>query len=167
MNIYEIYEIDNSIKQLLEEVDPETGELVVDTDALDALMMEREKKIENVACHIKNLTASASSMKAEEQAIAKRRQAIERQAENLKGYVRDVLHGEKFQTARCDVSFRKSPPSVEIDDTFIDWAQKSGNDNLLRYKLPEVNKVAVKALLTEGAEIPCARLVTNVSMTIK
>ena len=161
-----IYEIDNSIKQLLEEVDPETGELIVDTDALDALMMEREKKIENVACYIKNLTSDAKQLKDEEKALAERRQAAEKKAERLRDYLTYALQGQKFQTAKCAVSFRKTQ-SVEVDDAFTEWAQKSGNDNLLRYKLPEVNKVAVKALLTEGAEIPCARLVTNVSMTIK
>ena len=34
-------------------------------------------------------------------------------------------------------------------------------------KAPEANKVAIKALLTQGADIPCARLTQNTSITIK
>lgn len=161
-----LYEIDKSIEQLVNAVDPETGELLVDNDALDALMMERDGKIENIACFIKNLTADAKVLKDEEAALAERRKAAEKKAERLKDYLTYVLGGEKFQTVKCAVSFRKSQ-TVEIDEGFTAWAEKTGNDNLLRYKAPEANKVAIKALLTQGADIPCARLTQNTSITIK
>ena len=45
-----LYEIDNAI---LECIDLETGE-IIDTDKLDALQLERETKIENVALWIKD-----------------------------------------------------------------------------------------------------------------
>jgi hypothetical protein len=161
-----LYEIDKSIEQLVNAVDPETGELLVDNDALDALMMERDGKIENIACFIKNLTADAKALKDEEAALAERRKAAEKKAERLKDYLTYVLGGEKFQTVKCAVSFRKSQ-TVEIDEGFPEWAEKTGNDNLLRYKAPEANKVAIKALLAQGADIPCARLTQNTSITIK
>lgn len=161
-----LYEIDKSIEQLVNAVDPETGELLVDNDALDALMMERDGKIENIACFIKNLTADAKALKDEEAALAERRKAAEKKAERLKDYLTYALGGEKFQTVKCAVSFRKSQ-TVEIDEGFTAWAEKTGNDNLLRYKAPEANKVAIKALLAQGADIPCARLTQNTSITIK
>lgn len=43
-----LYEIDRSIEALVNAVDPETGEITVDNDALDALMMERDNKIEKL-----------------------------------------------------------------------------------------------------------------------
>lgn len=161
-----LYEIDKSIEQLVNAVDPETGELLVDNDALDALMMERDGKIENIACFIKNLTADAKALKDEEASLAERRKAAEKKAERLKDYLTYVLGGEKFQTVKCAVSFRKSQ-TVEIDEGFAEWAEKTGNNNLLRYKAPEANKVAIKALLAQGADIPCARLTQNTSITIK
>lgn len=161
-----IYEIDNAIQELLaNSVDAETGELMIDTDALDALQMERDSKIENVACYIKNLSADVAALKAEENALAERRKATERKIERLKAYLADALNGQKFQTAKCAVSFRKTP-SVEIGEGFIEWAEKN-NEHLLRYKEPEANKVLIKKLLIEGAEIPNASLVENTSMTIK
>lgn len=160
-----IYEIDNAIQELLANVDAETGELMIDTDALDALQMERDSKIENVACYIKNLSADVAALKAEENALAERRKAAEKKIERLKAYLADALNGQKFQTAKCAVSFRKTQ-SVELGESFIAWAEKN-NEHLLRYKEPEANKVLIKKLLIEGAEIPNASLVENTSMTIK
>ena len=54
-----------------------------------------------------------------------------------------------------------------MDDCFVEWAQTSGNEDLLRYKLPEVDKTAIKARLTSGEEIPFARFVQNMSIAIK
>lgn len=161
-----LYQIDSKIEELLSTVDPETGELITDNDALDALIMERGAKIENIACYIKNLTADVKALKDEETALAARRKAAEKKAERLKDYLTYALQGEKFQTAKCAVSFRRSQ-MVEIDGGFTEWAEKTGNGNLLRYKEPEANKVAIKALLVQGAEIPCARLVDSTSVMVK
>ena len=56
-----IYEIDQAI---MECVDLETGE-IIDTEQLDKLQMERDAKLENVACWIKDLKAEAEALKAE------------------------------------------------------------------------------------------------------
>ncbi len=94
-----LYEIDKNIEQLANAVDPETGELLVDNDALDALMMERESKIENIACYVKNLAADVKALKDEETALAERRKATEKKAERLRDYLDYALKGQKFQTA--------------------------------------------------------------------
>ena len=69
-----LFEIDEAIEKAFAlAVDPETGE--VDEERmvlLEALHMERDKKIENIACLIKNLKADAAALKAEKDAFAKR-----------------------------------------------------------------------------------------------
>lgn len=161
-----LYEIDRAIADLIANgVGTETGELTIDTDALDALQMERESKIENIALYIKNLAADAKAIKEEEKVLAGRREAAEKKMESLKRYLGNTLQGQKFQTAKCAVSFRKTQ-SVEIGEDFLSWAEKN-NESLLRYKAPEANKAEIKKLLTEGATIPGATLVENTSMTIK
>ena len=68
-----LYEIDPAIDALIEKlIDPETGE-ITDTSAIEALEMEKAKKIENLACYIKNLTADAAAYKAEKDAFPARR----------------------------------------------------------------------------------------------
>lgn len=57
-----LYEIDLAIEEAFTQaVDPETGEVNDEYMAqLDALEMERDRKVENIACFIKNLKADAS-----------------------------------------------------------------------------------------------------------
>lgn len=160
-----LYEIDAGIQELLSEVDPETGELITDYEALDALLMEREAKIENIVLYIKNLSSDVRELKAEEAALAERRKKAEKKAERLREYVSHALGGERFQTPRCCVSFRKST-ALELGEGFTEWAKEHA-DTLLRYKEPEPDKAAIKAALAGGAEIPEAKLVQNTTMTIK
>lgn len=160
-----LYEIDEEIQELLSEVDPETGELITDYAALDALLMEREAKIENTVLFIKNLSSDVRELKAEEAALAERRKKAEKKAERLREYVSHALGGERFQTPRCCVSFRKST-ALELGEGFTEWAKEHA-DTLLRYKEPEPDKTAIKAALAGGAEIPNAKLVQNTTMTIK
>lgn len=160
-----LYEIDEEIQELLSEVDPETGELITDYAALDALLMEREAKIENIVLFIKNLSSDVRELKAEESALAERREKAEKKVERLREYVSHALGGEKFQTPRCCVSFRKST-ALKLGEGFTEWAKEHA-DTLLRYKEPEPDKTAIKAALAGGAEIPDAKLVQNTTMTIK
>lgn len=160
-----LYEIDEEIQELLSEVDPETGELITDYAALDALLMEREAKIENIVLFIKNLSSDVRELKAEEAALAERRKKAEKKAERLREYVSHALGGERFQTPRCCVSFRKST-ALELGEGFTEWAKEHAS-TLLRYKEPEPDKTAIQAALAGGAEIPNAKLVQNTTMTIK
>ena len=60
-----IYLINRQIEELLEEVDPETGEALFDPALLNELMMERENATEDLALGYKNLTAEASAIRGE------------------------------------------------------------------------------------------------------
>ena len=52
-----LYEIDESIKALIDE---ETGE-IADFEAFEALNLERDAKLENIALYIKDLKADAEA----------------------------------------------------------------------------------------------------------
>ena len=160
-----IYEIDQAIEDLIaNSVDPDTGELMIDFRELDDLQMERERKIENLGLYIKNVTAEAKAIGEEERSLASRRRALEAAGDRARAYLEFVLHGEKFTTPRLAVSYRTSQ-SVELDNDFLEWAMQ--NDQYLRYKLPEPDKIQIKEDLKNGMEIPHAKFVTNKTMTIK
>ena len=156
-----LYEIDNAI---LDCIDTETGE-VIDIDKLNELQLERDTKIENVACWIKDLKAEAEAIKAEKQALADRQKAAENKAESLKKWLAYALDGEKFKTARCSVSFRKTE-SVEVTDEGLNNLMKE-HDELLTYKAPEPNKTAIKQAIKDGLNVDGVQLVQNVSTIIK
>ena len=150
-----LYEINEAI---LACIDPETGE--ADPEKLDELMLMREKKLEGLALWVKNLKAEAEAIRAEEKALAERRQAKERKAESIRAYLAKTLAGQKFETSRVVCSFRKSQ-KVEITD--LDKIP----DDYLRYSTPTADKTAIKAAIKDGLTIEGAELVDSVSMTIK
>ena len=156
-----LYEIDNAI---LDCIDLETGE-VIDTERLDALNMERDAKIENVACWIKELKAEAEAIKEEKQRLADRQRVAENKAESLKKWLAYALGGQKFSTARCAVSFRNTE-SVEVTEEGLEVLMKE-HDELLTYKAPEPNKKAIKDAIKDGLSVAGVQLVQNVSTIIK
>ena len=156
-----IYEIDQAI---MECVDLETGE-IIDTEQLDKLQMERDTKLENVACWIKDLKAEAEALKNEKQALAERQKVAENKAESLKKWLAYALQGEKFKTTKCAISFRKSE-AVEVTDEGLNNLMKE-HDELLTYKAPEPNKTAIKQALKDGLNVAGVQLVQNTSTIIK
>ena len=156
-----IYEIDQAI---MECVDLETGE-IIDTEQLDKLQMERDTKLENVACWIKDLKAEAEALKAEKQALAERQKVAENKMESLKKWLAYALQGEKFKTPKCAISFRKSE-AVEVTDEGLNNLMKE-HDELLTYKAPEPNKTAIKQAIKDGLNVAGVQLVQNTSTIIK
>ena len=156
-----LYEIDDAITKC---VDAETGE-IIDAEQLDKLQIERETKIENVACWIKDLKAEAEALKNEKQALAERQKVAENKAESLKKWLAYALQGEKFKTPKCAISFRKSE-AVEVTDEGLNNLMKE-HDELLTYKAPEPNKTAIKQALKDGLNVAGVTLVENTSVIIK
>lgn len=152
-----IYEIDDEILNL---VDQETGE-VVDIERLQELEMERDKKISNVACWIKNLKAEAEAIKAEKDNLAKRQQACEKKAEQLRNYLSYALNGMKYKDARVSVSYRKSE-TVEVDDA----ALSSLPDEYIKVERT-VKKAELKDALKLGFEFDGCRLIEKNNIQIR
>lgn len=160
-----IYEIDAQISELLEKVDPETGELLIDEEALEALQMERDQKVENLALAYKNYAAEAEAIGNEIKALTARKKSAENKAENCKNYLSEVLQGEKFKTPKVAVSYTHSR-AVVTDDEFVEWALF--NDiSLLKYAEPKIDKTAITARLKAGEEIPHASFEERTSVTVK
>jgi len=153
-----IYEIETAI---LETVDQETGE-VIDIDRLNALEMERDRKISNVACWIKDLKAEAEAIKAEKQALDKRQKAAENKAESLKEWLQGILQGEKFKDSRCSISYRRSERVNFADnfnfDTLPDYMKKV---------TVEPKKTEIKDYLKTGATIEGVELVESSNIQIR
>lgn len=157
-----IYDIDAAIVSL---IDTETGE-VPDEEAFDALQMERDKKVENIGLYFKDLQAEAKAIKEEEASLAARRKSVEAKAERLKKLLDYALQGQKFNSPRLKVSYRKSS-TVELAEGFTDWAM-SNADDLLTYSDPKPNKTAIKAAIKDG-RVPenLAAIETHENISVK
>ena len=159
-----LYEIDSAITAL---VDPETGE-ITDLDALNNLQMERDAKIENVACWMKNLKAEAEAIKAEEQTLKERRDKLTNRADGLKAWLAYVLDGQKFETPKCAITWRKSTAvNVTDNDALIAWAKANGRDDMLKFKEPEIVKKAVGDYIKAGGTLPGAEITESLNVGVK
>lgn len=147
-------------------IDEETGELVSVSQALDALRMEREAKLENVACWVKNLSAEADAIREEENRLLKRRKAAETKAANLKAWLLAAMTREdgttdKLKTGRVMVSVKRNPPSTVVDDALLPSSYKVAK---ITY---QANKELIKRELLAGGEVPGAHLEYGRSVVIK
>lgn len=159
-----LYEIEQAI---LECIDIETGE-ILDVERLEALQVEKDAKIENVALWYKNLLSDAEQYKKEKEVFAEREKAAKNKAESLKKWLEFALKGEGMSTAKVLIGFRKSE-AVEIEDeeNFVKLAQASNRDDLLSFKEPTPNKTAIKAAIKSGQHIDGVSLVEKQNIQIK
>lgn len=164
-----LYEIDRAIAEALVEcVDMETGEVIIDLEAIEALQMEREAKLENLALYIKNLVSEATAIREEEKALAERRKAKEAKAERIKNYLAQSLGGLTFETSRVKCSFRKSTAVNVTDSANLLWfLENKGHESCIKRKEPEIVKAELAKLLKSGEQIPGATLEERNNMTIK
>ena len=167
-----LYDIDAQIAALEDAaeddmlIDEETGELISVSQALDALRMEREEKLENVACWVKNLCAEADAIREEENRLVKRRKAAETKAANLKSWLLAAMTREdgttdKLKTGRVMVSVKRNPPSTVVDDALLPSTYKVAK---ITY---QANKELIKRELLSGGEVPGAHLEYGRSVIIK
>ena len=152
-----LYEIDEALAECF---DPETGE-IVDRDAYENLQGERDKKIEGIACIIKNRQALIDALKAEKKRMDERIATLENQNDNTKAFLDSVLQGHCFETEKAVCSYRKST-RVDITD------MSKIPDEYLNVKTEIAPmKTAIKQALKEDKEVPgCALIETN-NLSIK
>ena len=158
MTLFDINkELENAFESL---VDPETGEILDDACVLDALTLDRNEKIENIALMIKNLRAYAEAINAEAKKLKARAKACENRSEWLKNYLAEKLQGEEFKSPRAAISWRRSE-AVNVTDV---WALPA---EYIRMADPEPDKIAIKKALKSGETVNGATLVENYSLQIK
>lgn len=165
-----LYEIDQEIENLIVSgIDPETGELMLDESALEALQMEREQKIESVILYRKDLAAEMAAIKAEIKTLQDRYTSREKLVNGLDFYLTNALDGKKFSTARCEASFRRSE-SVEPDKDFCQYAIDNQLLDLINCKETVTitpDRVKIKAFLKSGGQLEHCKLVEKQNISIK
>ena len=157
MNLYQIKE---EIEQAINEcVDFETGE-ILDSERLDRLNMALNEKRENIALYIKNLVADSKAIDEEIKNLTARKRSMNNKVDWLKSYLANDLQGNKFETPKVVVSFRKSKaidiaPNANIPDEF------------LIMQAPKPDKAGLKKAIQAGAVINGVSIVEKSNISIK
>ena len=160
-----LYDID---QEILDCVDLETGE-ILDTERLNALQMERERKLEGVALWVKDLKAEATAVKEEADKLTARKRALDNKITALQGWLLIALDGEKLKTPRCNVyQMHNKRLSVEDETKLIEFLQTLEEpERFLRFREPELKKDEIRKALKDGTIIPGAELEETESVVIK
>ena len=160
-----LFEIDDAIARCIKlensdnYVDTETGE-IIDTAAIEQLEMDRDTKIRNIACWIRNLESDEKQLAEQERIFRDRKNACKNKKESLKSYLAAFLNGAKWKNNEVSISWRKST-AVEVTDI-----HKLSN-YYLKYKEPEVNKTLLGNDLKAGIKLDGALLVSKNNMSVK
>ena len=174
-----LYELTTDFAQLFERFD-EISDLDGDTeeyqqawfDTLSGIEEDFEIKAEQIAAYVKVLKAEAEALKAEESFLSKRRKSKEKQAERLKKYLLESMQAigrKKIDRPMAVLSVKNCPESVKFQDekAFVDACMRSGHDEYLRYKAPEIDRAVVKEVLQRGGKVEGAYLARDQRIDIK
>lgn len=116
-----LFEINAEIAKLFDE---ETGE-IFDLEALEALELERDKKLASLIALYKNLTAEAKALAEAKKELDKRKKAKETSAERILKYIDSQQNGNPFECIEGRLSYRKSTSTEMVDEeAFINWDGK-------------------------------------------
>lgn len=159
-----LYQIDREILALQ---NPETGE-IEDLEKLEALIMDKDHKMESVALYIKNLSADAAALSNEIKQFQKRLEACERQKERLSNYLAAHVGPVGFESPKCAVSVRTSKRVEVEDDAFVvQWLEMSGRSDGVLYGKPKPMKTYLHKLIDSGIEVPKTRIQEYKGVTVK
>lgn len=128
---------------------------------LGALDIDPKEKIEALCLKYKNRQHLIEAIEAEADALTKRAKSLKRNNENLERFIGQLCDGRKFETARCKVTFRHNPPSVQILD------ESAIPEKYWKAGKPTISKSDIKDALENGAEVAGAVLVSKVTTSIK
>lgn len=138
-------------------------------DTLEGERWPLELKAQNYGFVIRNLQATAASIKEAEEQMKARRQAIEKRAAALVECLKtglEIAGVHKLDTPYFALTVKKNPPGVEV------WDERQIPAEFMRTRVPpppapEPDKVAIREALKAGREVPGALLAQGTRLEIK
>lgn len=171
-----LYEVNQRIADLCEQLeigcDPETGEVLDNTENVYAELLSLEERrqdiLEWLAKLVLNTRADCAALKAEEKRLKDRRIALERKESRLMQILDRECGGKKTDLGVATVNYRKTS-SVDVTDSqaAAEWLKAHGHPECYRTPAPEIAKTEVKKLINAGTKVPGCSLNEGVSCSLK
>ena len=158
-----LYEIAGQYRAVLEMEPENDDELAAQMNALDELEGELTVKADNIVRYIRNLSAEADALKAEEAALYKKRKAAENKAERLKAYLaaQMTLCGLKeLKAGLFKLRFQPTTPAISIID------ESAVPEKFHRVKI-EIDRLAIRDALKAGEEVPGIKIERGEALVIR
>jgi hypothetical protein len=135
-------------------------------DTLEGLQGELSLKAANVAAFVLNLEAEAEAARTAEERIRRRRQVLEKRAEQMREYLLgNMVRADISEIAALDKSFRarvlQGREAVVVED------EAALPPDYVRVKVvEEPDKVLIARAIKDGYDVPGARLVRRPTLKI-
>lgn len=157
-NLPSLYNITSDMLALLDSEEATEEQI----EAAFGAIVEKDNRI----CHFRaDILGEIAKFKAEEQRIAARRKTMENLVTRLEGYISDSmtrLGVDSVAAGTFSIKFAANPPAVQVEDEslipsrFVKVVQTTS-----------IDKIAIKAAITDGEEVPGAKLTQGRSLRIK
>ena len=130
---------------------------------MEALEIERNRKLLSMACLVKDLEAESEALLKESASLRQRSKVKHNAAARIKGALSAYMEpGEKISDNRAALSWRTSD-SVEVDIPAESLPEQYRRTEIL----VEPDKVALKAALKSGEAVEGVRIITRQNLQIK
>lgn len=158
-----LYELNKAIADLLEQANPETGE--IDETAFTALSIAKEEKQKNIILFVNHLSSDSEAIEKE----IERLEDMKRKTENAKKWLTEYLKRSMEQDSVSELDFttfkakiKKNPPKLALEDP-----AKIPDKFWKLVSKQELDKEAVKEAIKQGEEIKGAKIVQTTRLEIK
>ena len=162
-----LYELAQGMEEVINGgmvVDSATGEILFDSENLDALEIELKDKLEACGCYIKNLEAEAFALDQEARALKARKDAAVAKVKRMKEYVKgcmDMAGEKRLETPRVVLSQRKSTYLEVEDDMMVPEDYKTIEE------VVKVDKDAIKKAIKNGEQVAGCELKERMNLQVK
>lgn len=165
MNI-KLYEAAQEVREMLEQIDPETGELPEGFEQARALVTT---KATAVAAFILENNAQADMVEAHAKALLDRVKAARKRSDWLKDYLRSHMGACGIQQIKAeDGTFTAKLETGRDESVEIFDAEQLPKDYLREIPAKtEPDKVLIKRALKDKFDVPGARLICKDRLTLK
>ena len=162
-----LYELTAEYMQLLEIAEDPDTDVQVLLDTMEGVSGEIEEKADGYAKVMKELEAEEQKIKNEVDRLNVRRLSLSNNIRAMKLRLQESmkLTGKtKFKTDLFSFNVQKNPPSVVMDEQYLENIPKE----YLKYKDPEIDKAKIKEDLKAGKDLEgIAHLAQTESLRIR
>lgn len=147
-----LYDLTNEYLQLLELAeDPGTDPEVL-ADTMEAIGGELEDKAQGYACVIRQMEYDVAALDSEVKRLVNRKMAVYSNIDRMKAALKKAMQATgktKFKTALFSFGIQKNPPSVVIDEQYIENIPEV----YLVHQEPKINKKMILQDIKAGHDL--------------
>ncbi len=170
MNSLTLFQIADEYRQITDILQDSGCDEQTFLDTLEGEQWDLQCKAQNYGFVIRNLQATAASIKDAESYMAARRKAIEKRADNLLERLKtglEIAGVSKLECPHFSLTIKKNPPKIEIFEEALIPMRFMRTPEPPPPPVPSPDKMAIADAINAGEDVPGCLRVQNTRLEIK